>query len=307
MNNKVLLAILVLLLAVFAFSKMFMGSENSSFDPVIIKVDPAAVTKIKIQSKADQQQEAVLTKSDENWVLLKDGQTYQADAEAINNLLGQMTAIKTNYIAAKSADKWSEYELQADQSSHLTVYAGNQELADFYVGKFSVNQQAQQITSFFRVSDKEDIYAVIGMAGMMFGQGADNYRNKKLLDLTVADINSLNYDGDQVYQIKKDQGLWLLDGDAAIDSTKARNFLMNLASMSGDQFIAFDEKLHTDKLLKTLTITGNNLAEPVVVRCWRDDSLTKPFVIQSSQHPTSYFTSDSTRLFTRLFKGVDEW
>ena len=307
MNNKVLMLILAGLLAIFAASKFLADDKESSFNPEFIKVDSEAATKIVLHSKADGQAEATLNKTGDGWTLTKNGKTHQADAGAVENLLSQMASIKTNYIVAKSSDKWEEYELNADQSSQVTVYAGSKVLIDFFVGKFSVDQQAQQITSFFRTAGKDDIYAVVGMAGMMLGQGSDSYRNKQLIKLDMSDIESLNYEGDKVYQVVKADNMWLMDGDAAIDTAKAKGYLMNLISMSGESFVDFDENLHSDKLLKKLTISGSNMEASVTVRCWKDDTAEKPFIIQSSQFPESYFSSDSTRLFTRLFKGVEEW
>ena len=307
MNNKVLLLILVGLLAIYGLSKVFSGSDDSSFNPEFIKVDKDAVTKVVIHSKADNFEEAVLSKTNEGWTISKNNKTYQASQEGVDNLMTNLALVKTNFIAAKSADKWPEYELEAAQASHVVVYAGNEVLSDFYVGKFSVDQQAQQITSFFRLADKNDVYAVQGMAGMMLGQGSNSYRNKKLLELEIPAIESLNFEGDTVYKVAKADKIWLYNGESALDTAKVQNFLMNLKSMSGDAFVDFDENLNSDKLLKKLTISGSNMAEPVVVRCWKDEALEKPFVIQSSQFPESYFSSDSTRLFTRIFKPLTDW
>ncbi|HHM21138.1 MAG TPA: DUF4340 domain-containing protein [Bacteroidetes bacterium] len=306
MNNKVLLIILVALAAVLGLSKIFSDKADRTFDPEIIKVDKDAVNKIVVKGKTDEQ-EAVLTKTEEGWNLSIDGKTYPADVAAVEGLLTNMASVKTDYIAAKSPDKWTEYELGNDQATHVTVYAGDKILADFYVGKFSVDQQARQVTSFFRLEGKDDVYAVSGMAGFSLSQGGNAYRNKKLLDLDIAKIESLTYTGDKQYEVAQSDGLWVLDGDMALDSAKVKNFLMNLRSLSGDAFVDFDENLNSDKLLKKLTINGSNMEKPVVVRCWKDDSLDKPFVIQSDQFPQSFFASDSTRLFTRLFKPVEEW
>ncbi len=307
MNNKVLLSILVGLLAVFALSRFMSGDDKSSFDPEFIKVEQKAVTKVVLRTKTDEQQEAILTKTDSTWTITKNSKTYAADTDQVNNLLTNLASVNSDFIAAKSKDKWSEYELNPEQASHVTVYGGNKVLTDFYVGKFSVNQQAQQITSFFRLADKNDIYAVTGMAGMMLGQGSNSYRNKKILDLDISDISSLNYEGDASYQVRKSNGQWTMNGDVPLDSAKVQNFLMNLRTMSGDTFADFDEKQSNGELLKKLTISGNSLTAPVVVRCWKNESGEKPFVIQSSQYPDAYFSSDSTRLFTRLFKPVQDW
>ncbi|HFA50903.1 MAG TPA: DUF4340 domain-containing protein [Bacteroidetes bacterium] len=308
MNNKILLIVLVSLLAFFGYSKFFSGKNDSSFNPEIIKINPDQVTKVVIQTKADNFEKAVLEKTGDGWTISKNGKTYTAAQSAVNNFLTNLRSVNTSYIAAKNADKWATYELEPDKATHITVYNGGNVLADFYIGKFSVNQQAQQITSFFRLADKDDIYAVTGMAGMTLGQGSNSYRDKQLLKMEINDIETLNYEGDEVYQVSKSGSEWLLNEMETLDSTKVKNFLMNLISMSGESFVdGFDENLNSDKLLKKLTINGSNMLQPITVRCWKDDSLKKPFIIQSSQYPGSYFESDSTRLFKRIFKSVAEW
>ncbi len=308
MNNKVLLFILVGLLAIYGLSKMLSGNGDSSFDPQFIKVDKDQATKIVIRSKADRHEKATLSKENNQWKLLKGSTEYPASQEAVDNLLTNLNAVKASYIAAKSSDKWLEYELLDSTSSQLTVYAGEKILTDFYIGKFSVNQQAQQITIFFRTAENENVYAVVGMEGMMLGQGSNNYRDKIILEFEANNVDALQMAGDYPYAVSKSGSGWVLDNSAPLDSTIVRDFLLNLRSMSGDEFVDnFDEVLNGDKLLKTLTITGSNMAQPISVRCWENTNGSKPFVIQSSQYPKSYFASDSTRLFTRIFKPVSEW
>lgn len=228
--------------------------------------------------------------------------------ESVQQLLASLSLVKSAYIAAKSEEKWAEYELAEGKASHLTVYSGNKVLADFYVGKYSVNPEARQITSFFRLKKGQEIYAVEGMAGMMLSQGFSSYRNKDLLKLDHYAVGQLSYEGDATYEAKWTGEQWLLNGTIPLDSNKVRNFLLNLRSMSGEEFVdGFDPEANSEKLLKKLTISGSNMAEPVIVRCWQDTTLAKPFVIQSSQFPESFFESDSSRLFKRLFKPVTEW
>ncbi len=308
MNNKALIFILLGLLAIYGLSQVFSGNGESSFDPEFIKVDAEQVTKVVIHAKSDNQEEATLTKGEDGWTLSKGGQTYPAAQDAVDNLLSNLKSLKTSFIAAKSADKWAEYELEDGTTSHITAYGGDKVLADFHIGKFTVNQQAQQITSFFRVAGDDNVYAVIGMEGMMLGQGSSSYRDKALLKLEIGEIESLQLEGDAAYQVTKSGSGWLLDNSTPLDTNTVKNFLMNLREMSGEAFVdGFDEVLNNDKLLKTLTIGGSNMPAPVTVRCWVNDGGEKPFVIQSSQYPTSYFASDSTRLFTRVFKPVSEW
>ena len=308
MNNKLLIGILLGLLAIWGLSKFLSGGEGT-FDPEIIAVDSAKVDKVVLQAKADEFKEAVLQKTADGWTIARDGKTYAATAESVQQFLSSLTSVSTSQIVAKSSDKWPQYELGDGQASHVTVFADGKKAADFYVGKFSVNQQAQQITSYLRLADQPDVYAVEGMAGMMLGQGSNAYRNKQVMQLTDPAINEVKLEGDVNYHLKKSPGgIWLLDGDAAADSTQVQNYLINLRNMSGDTFVDdFDPNLASDQLLKTLTLQGDNLPGQVVVRCWKDDTKAKPFIINSSQFPDAYFASDSTRLFTRLFKPVWEW
>jgi len=149
---------------------------------------------------------------------------------------------------------------------------------------------------------------VEGMAGMMLGQGMDAYRDKHALNFDLHHVGELKYEGDQPASIVKSGNSWLLDGTGPLDSAKVRDFLMNLSQISGDEFAHnFDPVFENSRLLKTLTLSGTSLPGPIVVKCWKDTSRAKPFVIQSSQYPLSFFASDSTRLFQRIFKPVSEW
>lgn len=308
MSNKILLIVFLLLLAAFGASRIFSGKNERTFNPEIISVDSTQVTSIIVQAKADSLQQILLRRESNGWTVSKNNKTVAASMESVQQLLASLSLVKSAYIAAKSEEKWAEYELAEGKASHLTVYSGNKVLADFYVGKYSVNPEARQITSFFRLKKGQEIYAVEGMAGMMLSQGFSSYRSKDLLKLDHYAVGQLSYEGDATYEAKWTGEQWLLNGTIPLDSNKVRNFLLNLRSMSGEEFVdGFDPEANSEKLLKKLTISGSNMAEPVIVRCWQDTTLAKPFVIQSSQFPESFFESDSSRLFKRLFKPVTEW
>ncbi len=308
MNNKILLWVFAGLLVVFGLSKVFSGKSGRSFDPDIIIVDSTKVSAVTLHPKADSLSEVKLINGESGWIVSKAGKSYPADGETMQQLFANLSKVTTSRIAAKSREKWAGFELEDTQASHVEVFGGSSKLADFFVGKFTVNQQARQITSYFRVAGDDAVYAVEGMAGMMLGQGMDAYRDKHVLNFDLHHIAELQYDGDQPATVTNNGDSWLLDGSEPLDSAKVRDFLMNLSRMSGDEFAHdFDPVLLSGNLLKTLTLSGPSLPAPIVVKCWRDTTRPKPFVIQSSQFPLSYFASDSTRLFKRIFKPVSEW
>jgi len=308
MRNKNLLLIFGILLFIFILTKVFTNQNERTFDTDIIQVDTLKVTSIVLHTKADNLQEVVLEKENEDWVIRKGEIKVPASLASVQGLFSNLATIRAAYIAAKSKDKWPEFELDEGKASRITIYNGKKVMADFFIGKYSVNQARQQITSYFRVSGNNEIFAVDGMAGMMPGKGFDAYRSKAALFLDLAVVESLDYSGDYPFSVKKHGNQWLLNGAEKMDTAKAHDFLLNLRQMSGDEFVGnFDPKKEQQKLLKTLTIAGSNMPEPVVVRCWQDTTRAKPFIIQSSQYPYSFFASDTARLFTRIFKPVKDW
>ncbi len=307
MSNKILLAIFATLLAIFGLSQVFSGKGDRSFQPEIIEVDSAKVTSIVIRAKADSLAEFTLKKEPSGWTATKGTLSLPANEEAIGQLLSNLTLVKSTQIAAKSKEKWPLFEVEEDKASHLTAFAGSKKVADFFIGKFSVNQQARQITTYFRLAEGEEVYAVEGMAGMMFGQGFRGYRNKQFLKFDpISAVEELSFEGDAACSVKKSGGNWLLDGTTPVDTASVRDYLMNLREMNGDEFIEdFQPAANAGKLYKKLTIKG--LPEPVIIQCWRDTAWEKPFVLQSNQFPDAYFASDTSRLFKRVFKPVKEW
>ncbi len=308
MTNKILLIVFLFLLAAFGASRFFSKKNERTFNPEIIRLDSLQVASIAIQSKDDDYRQFLLSRGVSGWMVSRDDKTMAAASEPVHALLAALSLVKGSYIAAKTEQKWPEYEIEEGKASHLIAYSGDKVLADCYIGKMAVNMEAQQISSFFRLKKSPEVYAVEGMAGMTLSRGFDSYRSKQLLDLDHYAVEKLSYEGDIAYEVERKNGEWLLDGKTPVDSNLVRTFLLNLKLLAGEEFVKdFDSSIGDKNLLKKLSLSGGNMAEPIIVRCWRDTSLAKPFVIQSNQFPDSYFASDSSRLFYRLFKPIAEW
>lgn len=307
-NNKRLLWLFLALLALTGLLFFFFDKDERTFTPEIVQVDSTKITSIVLHPKADSLAEFTLEKKDSTWTVGKNGKTYPAEMEAVQNLLANLALVKTSYVASKSKEKWAEFEVEEGKASRVTAYAGKKVLADFFVGKFNFNQAAQQMTTFFRLADGDEVYAVDGMAGLGFGQGIAAYRDKQVLALDIHAVESLKYENSPGYEVAKTATGWKLNGVEPLDSNTVRDFLLNLRKMSGDEFVQnFDPAKESGKLYKTLTISGKAMPEPVFVRCWRDTTREKPFVIESSQFPDAFFASDTNRVYKRIFKPVKEW
>lgn len=306
MNNKNLLIIFISLLAIYGLSQVFSSKKDRSFKTELIEIDSTTVTAITINPKGPDNPEFNLTREENGWIASRGNINTIATTAAINALLSNLQQIKTQRVAAKSTEKWPDYEVEEGQGIRIKVYQGEKLMEDFIVGRFSFNQQNRSATSFIRISDQEEVYAVDGFMAMTLGQGFDAYRNKTMLkiDPQVAITEFAFEEKDTSYNFAQINGQWLLNNEIAIDSAKITAYLADLSNLTGAGFADDFDDLQADSLqFKRLTAKGNNLLEPIVITCYRDSTREKPFVLQSNYNEEAYFESDSAGIYQRIFKG----
>lgn len=299
---------LVALLGVYGVYELASGNESRTFDPQIVKFEKDAVTGLRMRTRADSLGPFTLKKTEGAWLLTRGDQQFQASKSAVEDVLNNLASLKASYIAAKSSDKWPLYELTDELATSIQVFADGKKTVDVYLGKFSADPQTQQLKSFVRTGDSENVYAVEGMAAVLLNKSFNEFRNKSALDFDLHQVEELIYEGEPSYTVSKTANGWKLNGTESLDSTKVQNFLMNLQRMSGEEFAdEFAPMANQLQPVRTLKIKGRQLPEDIVVKCWQDTTREKPFVIQTSQFPESYFASDTLRLYKRIFKPVSEW
>ena len=320
MNNKILLLILVALLAIYGLSRFFSGNKETSFRAELIKVDTAAVASITLHPRGAEPP-FTLKKEGSQWIATQNTLSIKASQSAVQSLLSSITLIRTKHIAAKSEDKWSEYQVVDSTGARIEVYdASGNLMEDFIIGKFDIQQapgtpqqpmqmQQQQpiITSFIRLTGENETYAVDGMQVMSMGQGFDSYRNKNLLRMNrEMEVTTFEYRlEDTTLQFQKTPEGWFNNGQM-LDSMKVENYLNVFRNLPGTTFADdFDELAASQYPQQQLLISGNNIQEPFQVTAYRDTTSEKPFVIYSNYNPDTYFTSDSSGIYSKLFKPVE--
>ncbi len=302
MKNKTLLLIFLSLLVVFLASQFAFEKKTRTFKTELIQLDTAAISSILLYPKGDNQEEILLKKENDFWVVSKGNITTKANQGAVQSILRNLALIKTKRVAAKNADKWADYEVEEASGSRVKAFAGDQLLEDFIVGRFNFNQQSRQGISYVRLTKGNEVYAVDGFLSMTMGQGFDAYRNKEILTvnkdaLTQIAINTLG----TTTVLQKGIADWTQDG-ATVDSIAINSYLTGLQSISGITFVDdFDEIQNQSLLYKTLSLEGNNIANPILVKAYRDTTRTAPYIIQSSLNEGSYFASDADGVFGKLF------
>lgn len=303
MNNKFLFAIFGLLLAFYFASQMFSNKKERSFKTELIQVDTSAVNKIVLNTKADQHETVTLEKTGNGWQIAKGGKSTTATASAVQALLGQLVDVKAKRVAAKSEEKWGEYEVDEANGNRIQVFAGDQLLSNFVVGRFSFNQTSRTATSFLRLKEAPDVYAIDGFLSMSFGQGFNAYRLKDLAKVRQEDIVGISFQDGQ--SLQKGPSGWVSGTGAALDSSKVATYLTGISNSAGQEFVDdFNASQIAPEQTQRMTITGNNLIQPIVLTAYQRADAENPYVIHSSLNPDAYFASKADGIYAKLFQSV---
>ncbi|RMG81226.1 MAG: DUF4340 domain-containing protein [Bacteroidetes bacterium] len=306
MKDKKLLILFVALLVIYALTKVLDVKKDRSFDTDLVKIDTASVTRIVVYPKADDFAEVTLTRENNGWIVTKGGVSTKAMPDRIQSVLGQLALIKTKRIVAKKPEKHAEYEVEQGKGTRIQVWAGDKLLRDFIIGRFNFNQQTRQATSFVRLTDQDEIFAVDGFLSMSLGQGFDSYRNKKLARLTPADVTGFDVQlRDVSFQIGKTPEGWKMNESTPVDSTEVQAWLSTLAGLNGSAFADdFDPARADDLRTDVVTVHANNQSEPLRLECFTDSTRTPPFIIHSNLNPDNWFESDSTGVYKKIFDDL---
>lgn len=309
MNNKTLLFIFLGLLAIYGLSQVFTGKRTSNFNTELILVDTNQVTQIIINTKPPNNEEIMLQREDNGWIVSNGSVNTKAVSNAVQALLSNIQLIKTKYIAANSEEKWADYELGEQQGTRVQVFAGENQLEDFIAGRFAFDQQAQTGTSYLRLTNGKEVYAVDGFQTLTLGQGFNAYRNRTISNFApnVTFDEVTLQQRDTAFTFSKVSGTWMY-GDQVLDSMYVEMYLEQFMSLTGDTFADdFDEIQAPGFRIGGLSLGGPAMTDNFSVEIYQDTTRINPFVFRSSQNPEAWFDSDSTGLFRKLVRDLPDF
>lgn len=317
LNIKTLVIILVILAAVILIIDL-MGDKERSFRSEIVEVDTANVTAVHIIIPMGNV-EIILSRSggSADWSVLSEGHKYPADVNVVRNILSQLIDLKAERVAATSRDKWDQYEVSDSTGTRVILMDGKKEVADIYIGKFSYaqppqggqqNQYQQQrgkMTSFVRVEDEKEVYAVDGFLKMSYQNDVNSYRNKSLVNVNKDDISRLvfNYPDNENFNLTKNNDHWLIEGQIA-DSANAVGYLNKIYRLTSSNFVD-PSTIKISDATYSLRIEGNNFT-PIELMAYPSDTITG-YVVTSSVNPGAEFDGLKSKLFEKLFVGQSEF
>jgi hypothetical protein len=248
------------------------------------------------------------------WLVKSGGQDYNADTNVVKNMLKQLSDMPTKRYAGKGKDVWVKYELTDTSASRVTLKASGKTVADLMIGKFNYNipkdqqqqlqmqsrQQKGEMTSFVRLPDEKEVYAVDGYLKMTFSGKVDSYRYRTLVSVNPSDINRITINEPGSKKVLESQdGKWFLNGMPA-DSLKSVKYRSALSRLSGSKFIS--QEGGQSYPAYSLLIEGNNFT-PVELQAYPVADTNVAYVISSSANPGSYFSGKDGGLFKRIWQS----
>jgi hypothetical protein len=299
MNNKWLSIILGILIVLFILTKFSNRKTDKTFNPNIILLDTMAVNKIFISPKSGDA--FTLDKSGINWQLNLDNKLIAANGSTVKSFLNNIQKIKADRIVTKNEERWKDYEVEEENATKIELFNKNEKLMGLIIGRFNFDQMTRSATSFIRLENKPDVYAIDGFASMSLSSDASAFRNKEILNLRKEDVTRISINtafGKKSIQL--DQNNWVGEDGSMADSSLVLNYLNTIANINGSEFDdVFNEQ--GQQPISQLTIEGNNMVASAIINCYQSTSTDGSFVIQSSLNPESYFQSDSSGVYQRIF------
>ncbi len=279
-NNNTLLYIFIALIALFAIVKVYrIKFTENTLNTKLVDIDTAKVTKILLYPTSENREEIKFYKDNKDWKVSKGKIIAEPEANAITNLLGLLTEIKPQRLASRDKSKWSDYKLSDTTATRVKVFESNKLKSDLLIGKFSYQQSNDMYsrmyrgggpgTSYVRLKDENEIYAVNGFLTFSFNQKFNSFRKQTLAYFDKANVDKITfkYPGDSSFVVELSNKHWLI-GNQQVDSAKVADYLNSLAyknaSSFNDNFIPAGspqcQLTFEGKSMKTVTIDAYILA-----------------------------------------------
>jgi len=315
LNIKTLLGLFIVLLAIVAITMIIDSRKgNRTFKKEVITINSQEVTKITIHPRAKNQKEVVLVRENATWKLMHEGKKISADEKVVDEILKQLSELKTERLAANSKDKWAEYEVTDTASTRVIIETNETVIADLIIGKFTyqqpdranpyMQQQNIKMSTYVRLNNEVEVYSVNGFLNMTFNRDFSYFRNKSVVDEKFENWRKLTYTfpGDSSYTIIKNNDLWLINGIIA-DSLKTTNFIRAISPTISSEFVDNTNIAKSDFPVYSLKIEGDSMA-PYEIKAFASDTINK-YIVNSSLNPEATFADPNESIVKKLFIGKD--
>lgn len=284
-------ALLVVVILVFSTEST---KQEKSFNTDIVSIDTSSISSFSIFPKSQNGKEVKFLKDGDIWkVSGDDGKSFSVPNNKIENIFNQLMQIKPKRVAARSKNKWTEYQVDS-AATRVVVRENGSDVLDIIIGKFAF-QQPRTMSTFVRLTDENDVYEVDGFLDMTFNKDVNSFRNETVLKSDKNNWNRLTFSSNESesFDLVKVDNSWTIDG-AKTDSAKTENALSALSRLTNTTFIN-TEAANLPPQTSKLTISQTD-GEPIEITAYKNEG---SYIIHSSQNKENYF--DGNKIGEKIF------
>lgn len=302
LNFKTLLIVFGCLLGLVVIVKVSQHSRGDrNFKARFFELDTAKISTISIVQH-NNKDEFKFVRSGKTWNMVKKNKTFKLENNAVKYVIEELMNMKPDFVAAMEKSAWREYMVNDSMATHVTVEQAGKVVADFYVGKASFKQYSQ--TSYIRLADDDNVYAVNGMLAMTFNRQANDYRDKTMVRVdnpSALTRIAFNYP-DSGFTLLKEKNGWTINGVKA-DSAKVAGYISSVSSLYGSDFA--DDAVVSGNPVFTVKMEGTN-TKPVELKAYATDPANQ-YVVTSSMNTSDKFSGSKGDLVKRIFVGLSSF
>lgn len=308
LNYKILVVLLIVLGGIYAITTVVQNRKGErTFRAQLVEINAEDVTSIVYYPDPVNGTEIKLIKSPDGWKVHNAEGTFNADGNAVNSLVSTLSALKPERVAATDESGWGTYQVDDSTGIRVMLYEDSKVLSDLVIGKFSYKPQQSQnpyqqqqgkMTSYVRLNDEKEVYAVDGFLKMSFQNDVKAYRDRSLVKTDrdrIARVSCNAPDGSS-FTLSKQGDKYMVDGIIA-DSAKTVKYLNNIAVLSGSDFIN-NASVDFNNPDGKLTIDADN-SPSIEVLAFASGA--DGYIITSSANPGTYFDGSKSGLFEKIF------
>lgn len=301
MNTRNLFIFFLFLLGIYGLSQFYTQKSAINFHTHLIQIDTSAINTILIKPYLGN--EINLQRIDSGWQITNETVTTKVNNLLAASLLEQLIAVKTSRVVTNEPEKWEHYGLDA-KATQVQIFDESRRLENFLIGK-ELSQQVSD-TTYIRLVDENEVYAVPDFGQAYFTKGFDAYRERRVLQLVDnQSIKRISYiDGIGVFLDTID-GLWKDERGELVDSLDIVKYISDLNYVEASAFADdFDETRGSHLPTQKLILQGDDITPAIQIIAYQDTSATPPFIIHSSQFPDAFYASDSNGIYRQIFNSI---
>lgn len=236
--TKTLTVIFLVSLALVALRWSLQGTGTSeALAKNVIEFDKEKIDQIVI--KAPNQAEVTLAKSADGWSVTDadaNGTTYDADATVIESAMDQIAELAPKSLVTRNEAEFTRY--QVDTTGTLVqLFSGSKLVDELVIGRFQFVSQ-QEFNTYVRNASSNDVVAVNGFLGSVFGRKLDAWRNKTIWDEKLETITQVDftYPADSSFTIRRVGNEDWVSGMDSLSVSKTKSLLNSVRTLKAASF-----------------------------------------------------------------------